>query len=1053
MGIKLVHHHHHRYQHHRRQEKHWYCIMTPATPELPRKSQLSHTIFLEAIEIADFSLRLKYINAACGSDDDLRHQVEALLAAHDRLGTFLEVPILQDKGACRLILDQQDLEGGQLGVRYSLIRKIGSGGIGQVWLAEQHEPVHRNVAIKLIRPGMDSERILARFRAESQTLALLSHPHIATVLDGGLTPEGRPFFVMELVQGIPVTDYCNQERLTLVQRLQLIATICRAVDYAHQQGVIHRDLKPQNLLIASPGGQPVPKIIDFGMAKVIVGDVTKNSQVTGSGWFSGTPEYMSPEQTSAGAIPTDRRSDVYSLGVLLCHLLTGRPPFRQTSADPAALLEFFRTVREVAAPRPSALIGGPESRDVCESMGLTQAKLTKSLRTDPDWVILRALEKAPQDRYQSAAELADDLECIAAGLPPRSPSPNLLRRLRYVLKSEERRWLAGAGLAIAVLAAGAKLNFSLQPEATMKHTAAFDKTSVERAREQAFVAEETALQELRIGLKATLERLLTAGPAQQSLAKAALDDSVSRWNHFANVVGDDHRSEVIRTEALLRIGGIHRALAQLEKARPMLQQAVSRLDRLRIHHPDDNRVAELYAESQYELARLECEQGNHEIAAQLFRQSVDTQSGLTDKQPLNSSAAAALGVYKRDFGKMLRTDFDAAQAELELQESVELFKKLTQRETGNIRWKIELESSRTALASTLRVIGENEQALQLLEESVKCSKTLSRQLPENHEIRRIIAAQQQLQGLILMEFSRLIEAKQSLTEALELQNQLTGLFQMETDLVQKQAATLNTLGVVYARAQQFTAAEGRFLEAQLVLEKLAAGHPDRPDFQNDLANVLNSRAAVLLAEQKLPEARKAADQMWQLRLQLCNQYPNVPDYAYTMAVGCNIYGQLLLRLQQPTEAVPVLEQGIQILQKLMKQFSDVPQHQQTLANLLYSRAQAAKANNDLKTAESAFMQAIEIRSAMEQQNPPSAAFAFFAIQCQNGVASVRRAAGDLPGALAALQKSRTYIQYLPPSTPHKDAIETLTQLLDVLPQVDSAANTDDIKKQLNSLVN
>jgi tetratricopeptide (TPR) repeat protein len=172
-----------------------------------------------------------------------------------------------------------------------------------------------------------------------------------------------------------------------------------------------------------------------------------------------------------------------------------------------------------------------------------------------------------------------------------------------------------------------------------------------------------------------------------------------------------------------------------------------------------------------------------------------------------------------------------------------------------------------------------------------------------------------------------------------------------------------------------------------------------------------------------------------------------------MAVGCNIYGQLLLRLQQPTEAVPVLEQGIQILQKLMKQFSDVPQHQQTLANLLYSRAQAAKANNDLKTAESAFMQAIEIRSAMEQQNPPSAAFAFFAIQCQNGVASVRRAAGDLPGALAALQKSRTYIQYLPPSTPHKDAIETLTQLLDVLPQVDSAANTDDIKKQLNSLVN
>src|SRR5215510_3050966 len=296
-------------------------------------------IFLAAAERVDPVERAAYVQQACGDDAALRGQVDALLRRHDQAGGFLEAPALggemdeppqdavanQGSFASQSIAPSPSLPA-QIGP-YKLLQNLGEGGMGAVYLAEQTEPVKRRVALKIIKAGMDSARVIARFDQERQALAMMDHPNIAKVLDAGATAEGRPYFVMELVKGMPITKYCDQEQLTPQERLELFVPVCQAVQHAHQKGIIHRDLKPSNVLVALYDGKPVPKVIDFGVAKAAGQSLTEKTLVTGFGAIVGTLEYMSPEQAEVNQLDVDTRSDIYSLGVLLYELLAGSPPF------------------------------------------------------------------------------------------------------------------------------------------------------------------------------------------------------------------------------------------------------------------------------------------------------------------------------------------------------------------------------------------------------------------------------------------------------------------------------------------------------------------------------------------------------------------------------------------------------------------------------------------------------------------------------------------------------------------------------------------------------
>ena len=343
-------------------------------------------IFIEALQQEGGAERSAFLDVACGQDTELRELVERLLAEHEKEGSFF---IDSPPPGLGTTVDQPPAE--QVGTMigsYKLIEEIGEGGMGSVFMALQKEPVRRKVALKVIKPGMDSKQVVSRFEAERQALAMMEHPSIARVFDGGSTESGRPYFVMELVNGMPVTDYCDRYRFTTEQRLELFGQVCQAVQHAHQKGVIHRDLKPSNILVTHIDGRAVPKVIDFGIAKAISGQLTKDTIVTHFAQMIGTPLYMSPEQAELSSPDIDTRSDVYSLGVLLYELLTGTTPFDRERMGEVSYDELRRIIQEEEPPRPSTRLSTLDAAldTMAEKHHADPRTLSRQLSGELDWI-------------------------------------------------------------------------------------------------------------------------------------------------------------------------------------------------------------------------------------------------------------------------------------------------------------------------------------------------------------------------------------------------------------------------------------------------------------------------------------------------------------------------------------------------------------------------------------------------------------------------------------------------------------------------------------------
>ena len=415
-------------------------------------------IFLAAVEKPPAE-RAAYLDAACGPDAGLRARVEGLLRSHDEAGSLLEQPLFD-----AVTVGMPSPAGAVSGAvgPYKLLQQIGEGGMGAVWLAEQAEPVRRRVAVKLAKVGTDPRVVLARFEAERQALALMDHPNIARVLDAGATPEGRPYFVMELVKGVPITRYCDDHRLTPRQRLELFVQVCHAVQHAHQKGVIHRDLKPSNVMVAPYDGRPVVKVIDFGIAKATGMPLTEKTLLTGFGAVIGTPEYMSPEQAELNNADIDTRSDVYSLGVLLYELLTGTTPLTKKRIKEAALAEVLRLVREEEPPTPSTRLSSTdELPSIAANRGLEPKKLSGLVRGELDWIVMRALEKDRNRRYETANAFGQDVQRYLADEHVLACPPSAGYRLGKFLRRNKRPVLAAALILLALFAGGIGAVFGL----------------------------------------------------------------------------------------------------------------------------------------------------------------------------------------------------------------------------------------------------------------------------------------------------------------------------------------------------------------------------------------------------------------------------------------------------------------------------------------------------------------------------------------------------------------------------------------------------------------
>jgi hypothetical protein len=418
------------------------------------------SLFVAALEKSTASEREAFLEAACAGDVALRQRVELLLAAHDKtLGIldqtagppgWTEITASPAPGD----VPAGERAGALVAGRYRLLEVIGAGGMGTVWKAEQAQPVRRTVALKLIRAGMDSRTVLARFEAERQALALMDHPNIARVLDGGTTEAGRPFFVMELVRGVPLTDYCDGARLSIARRLELFVTVCQAVQHAHTKGVIHRDLKPGNILVCTDDdGRPVPKVIDFGLAKAIGRPLTERTLHTAHGVLLGTPLYMSPEQAASNNLDVDARADVYALGAILYELLTGTTPLERRRLHEAAWHELLRLIEEEEPPRPSARLSASDALPgLAAQRQMEPTRLTRLVRGELDWIVMKCLEKDRARRYETASGLARDVQRYLADESVEACPPSAGYRLGKFLRRNRGPMLAAS--AIFLLLAG-----------------------------------------------------------------------------------------------------------------------------------------------------------------------------------------------------------------------------------------------------------------------------------------------------------------------------------------------------------------------------------------------------------------------------------------------------------------------------------------------------------------------------------------------------------------------------------------------------------------------
>jgi choice-of-anchor C domain-containing protein len=697
--------------------------------------------------------RAAYLAEACGADAELRAAVERLLAAHDQPASVLNPPA--PASGTDEHIPQPD-SGTILAGRYKLLEEIGAGGMGTVWMAQQTEPVKRLVAVKVIKAGMDSKAVLARFDAERQALALMEHPNIARALDAGSTPDGRPFFVMELVKGVPITQYCDAHKLTPRERLELFVPVCQAIQHAHTKGVIHRDIKPRNVLVAMYDDHPVPKVIDFGVAKATGQPLTEQTLHTGFGNVVGTPEYMSPEQATFNNLDVDTRSDVYSLGVLLYELLTGGPPISKKEMERVGLLEVLRVVREVEPPRPSTKLSTAEALpSLAASRGTEPKKLTGMLRNELDWIVMKALEKNRKRRYETANGFAADVLRYLSGEPVQAVPPSMSYRVRKFVR-KNRGAVMAAGLVFLAL------TFGIAGTTWGLLRAERDRDTALKAAEQERLAKEE-------------ERRAKEREADERTKKIAeMDAAEKARNRTRDVLDAMYRQNLAKTH--IEFGNAMGAQGKSAEMLEQYQKALAIQEKLASDFPDMSGYRRDLAQSHLMFGNLAATPGK---AAKLDKAALKPsereehyRKALAILERLAEEEVSDEPVDREHFAKECSTIIsyftssgDNTSAEVYYRKQVDAYEKLIKAFPLNRLYYSPLHSSYNGLAGALKNLGKREEAVEL---SRKALAVL-----DQHDMLSFYQLQEyDLLGRELIELGRRVEAEECCRKRLTLQEKL-----------------------------------------------------------------------------------------------------------------------------------------------------------------------------------------------------------------------------------------------------------------------------------------
>ena len=835
-------------------------------------------IFFAALDKEDAAERAAFLEAACTGDDELRRVVARMLDAHPKASGFLESP------APAIALADAEPPRERLGSAvgpYKLLERIGEGGMGTVFLAEQTHPVQRKVALKVVKHGMDSRQVVARFDAERQALALMDHANIARVLDAGTTGESRPYFVMELVPGVPITQYCDEHHLTPRERLELFVPVCQAIQHAHQKGIIHRDIKPSNVLVTLADGKPVPKVIDFGVAKATEPGAAERTLFTQHGTLVGTLEYMSPEQAEPGAQGVDTRSDIYSLGVLLYELLTGSTPLDNSRVRQAANAEVLRMIQEEDPPKPSTRVGdsGEALASISARRRTEPTKLAGLIRGDLDWIVMKTLEKDRNRRYESASGLAQDLERYLADEPVLACPPSTAYRVRKFFRRNRAAVSTAAAIVLLLVAGIAGTSYGL--------------IRADRARRIAEEAEAATLADFRASTDEAIEQLIGSKPELGPHERAYLERTLERWRSFAARRGDDERSRAIRAEGHHRVAYLWQRLSRLEEARSEYERALELRRELAAAFPESPRYRRELALTHDGLGFVLRNLGEHAASRAENEAAHDLRRDLVDEFPDEaayryelSRSHSQLGVLLTDLG-----DRDAARKQFETVR--DLLRELAAEFPAKPQYRDELGRAHHNLAVFQSREGLREESLAEFTTAIELQAKLAADFPAVPAYRQMLSRTRHNVAVVLVGLQRPEEALREFESARDLRRELAAAFPAVPEYRADLAHTHNSLGLLRKDLGDPDAALAEYATATDLQRKLVADLPSVPEHLEELAITLNNNGILLHSLRRYGEAREELEAAIELYRKLRAAFPAVPDYEAALGGGCCNMGNLV----------------------------------------------------------------------------------------------------------------------------------------------------------------
>jgi serine/threonine protein kinase len=930
-------------------------------------------------------------------DDELRRQVKKILAAHREAGSFLDSPA---PAIGATIEEPASEEPGDMIGSYKLLEQIGEGGMGTVWMAEQKEPIQRRVAVKVIKAGMDTAQVLARFEAERQALALMDHPHIAKVHDAGTTETGRPFFVMELVKGQPITKYCDEHRLTLRQRLELFLPVCHAIQHAHQKGIIHRDVKPSNVLVGVYDGRPVVKVIDFGVAKAAGPKLTERTLFTEFGAVVGTLEYMSPEQAQLDNVDVDTRSDIYSLGVLLYELLTGTTPLDRQRLKQAAFMEMLRVIREEEPPKPSTRLSTSESLpSLSAQRQLEPAKLTRLVRGELDWIVMKALEKDRTRRYETANGFALDVQRYLADEPVLACPPSAAYRFRKLARRNKRALVVTTGLAIMLLVAALTLVVST-------YLVWREKGRTQEANLRLKDNLDLAMQTLdEIYVKVAEERL-PRDPARKQEHLDLLKKALGFYERFAQQNSSD--AEVRKAQALAyrRAGAIRQLLDQFADAEKDLGRAINLYDALWAERPADRDVRFGLATAYLNLALMQFRSGRHAESLHHMDLCQPLLEALITDDPGEQGYRRDLAQALNNRGTLLMLERRMPEAQSAYERAAELWRQLVRDNPDALDFRAGEGEILTNLGYLHTNLGHMAEAEKIFDRAIPVYQHLVEQDPSGTKWRRqqgVVHSNRAL--LLLRRMGRLLDAEKASAEAIRVQRRLVADFSTVPEFQADLALSLLNRTDVLGALGRFTDAEESHRESLKYLEPLAKNFPEVPGYRRDQALNYLGLSRVHQLNGKLAEAEQVLQRAVAIQEELTAKHPTVPEYQRDLAKSGFALAFVLGERNHPADAQAAFRRALALQEALVKGWPDVTEYRKDLAETLHEHARSLRMAKRLDEAEMPSARALELWEQLVAEYPAVAEYRVYLGGHLNNRGQLFRDRGDLNRACEFFERA------------------------------------------------